>query len=376
MGEKILILSVSAGGGHVRAGQALKAAFDDRWGDRVESEARDVMDFAPPSFKKAYCDNFLKLVKSSPDAWHWMYNIFDRHPLTSKIQKLRRALEKVGTVPILKAIVARKPDKVVCTHFLPAELLTREKKTRGIPVSVVVTDFMVHTMWVHPGVDRYFLPAEELVPSLVARGVEPDRIRTTGIPVMPGFSRPPSRRAARADLGLDPDLPAIAILSGGMGVGDPDALASRILELPHRFGMIACAGRNADLLARLEKVARKVPPGSGRKLVPLGYTDRMEAVLAAADLAITKPGGLTTSECLAMGVPMLVTSPIPGQEDRNCDFLLENGAGWKAQDLENLCYKLGKLLAEPARLRRMASAAAKLGRPSAAYDIAEEVVER
>jgi processive 1,2-diacylglycerol beta-glucosyltransferase len=376
MGEKILILGVSAGAGHVRAGQALEAAFDEIGGGRAEAEFHDVMDFAPKSFRKTYCDNFLKLVKSSPDAWLWMYNIFDRHPLESKLQKIRRALEKIGTAPILKAIIAKRPDIVVCTHFLPAELLTREKKTRHIPVSVVVTDYIVHTMWIHAGIKRYFVAAEELVPSLAARGVERERIGVTGIPVMPGFSRAPSRRVAAAELGLDPDLPTVLILSGGMGVGDPDAIAARVLELPFRFQVVACAGRNAELLAKLRKIAAKVPADSGRKLFPQGYTEGIERVMAAADIAITKPGGLTTSECLAMGLPMLINSPIPGQEDRNCDFLLENGAAWKARDIESLAWKLGKLLAEPAARRRLALAAEGLGRPLAAASIAREVLGR
>ncbi len=374
MSEKILVLGVSAGGGHVRAGQAVKAAFDERWGDRVEAEFHDVMDFAPRSFKKAYCDNFLKLIKTSPDTWYWMFNVFDRHPAGSKVQKLRRAVEKIGTKPILKAILEKEPDRVVCTHFLPAEILTREKKARGIPVSLVVTDFLVHTMWVHAGVEKYFLATDELVPSLAARGVERGRIHTSGIPVMPGFSRAPSRRAACAALGLDPAIPTVLILSGGMGVGDPDVLASRILDLPPPLQVIACAGRNRDLLGKLERIAKGADGGGGKKLVPQGFTEDVERVMAAADIAITKPGGLTTSECLAMGLPMLVNSPIPGQEDRNCDFLLENGAAWKARDMENLCYKLEKLLADPALRRRLASSAEKLGRPSAAFDIAEEVL--
>ncbi len=374
MPQKILVLAVSAGGGHVRAGQAVKAALDERADGRAEVEYHDVIDFAPRSFKKAYCDNFLKIVKTSPDAWSWMYNLFDRHPLESKVQKLRRIFEKIGTRPILDAILERRPDKVVCTHFLPAELLSRARKAKGISFSVVVTDFVIHTMWVHPGVERYFLATEELVPSLAARGVEPERIRATGIPLMPGFSRPPSARAARSSLGLEPGAPVVLILSGGMGVGDTDVLASRILDLPHRFQVVACAGRNADLLARLEKIAAAVPADSGKKLVPQGFTDSMERVMAAADIAITKPGGLTTSECLAMGVPMLVNSPIPGQEDRNCDFLLENGAAWKARDIGNLCWKLDKLLADPALRRKLGSAARRLGRPEAAFDIAEEIL--
>jgi processive 1,2-diacylglycerol beta-glucosyltransferase len=351
--------------------------FRHDWAGTVEVECADAMDFAPAGFREAYCDGFLKLVRHSPDMWAWMYNLFDRKPLDSKTQRVRRALERLGTRAIVKRVLALRPGRVVCTHFLPAELLSgrRVAGALGAPLSVVITDFVVHTMWVHPGVDRYFVAAEELVPSLIGRGVPAERITASGIPVMPAFSQPPPRALAARELGLSPDVPTVLLLSGGFGVSDLSGIAERILRLPGQFQVVACAGRNQGLLQQLVALSQTdLANRGGRRLVPQPYTTTIERVMAAADIAVTKPGGLTTSECLAMGLPMLVNSPIPGQEDRNCDYLLENGAAWKAQDVESLAFKLQRLLSDPAARKTMADSARKLARPNAARQVAAAVL--
>jgi len=152
------------------------------------------------------------------------------------------------------------------------------------------------------------------------------------------------------------------MMAGGAGVGALDALAARLLQLPADLQLIALAGKNAELLAKLRALATRHP---GR-LFPLGFTTTVERVMTAADLVITKPGGLSVSECLAKGKPMLLVSPIPGQEERNADYLLESGAAVKAVDTATLEFKFARLLADPARLRAMSAAAARIATPDAA----------
>jgi processive 1,2-diacylglycerol beta-glucosyltransferase len=155
-------------------------------------------------------------------------------------------------------------------------------------------------------------------------------------------------------------------MSGGFGVGAIDQLAQRLLALPGDFQLVALAGRNAALLDQLRTLAAQHP---GR-LLPLGFTDTPERVMACADLAITKPGGLTTAECLALGLPLLVVSPIPGQEERNADHLLEHGAALKAHDAAGVVYRVRRWLEDAALRRRLAETAGRLGRPDAAARIA------
>jgi processive 1,2-diacylglycerol beta-glucosyltransferase len=155
------------------------------------------------------------------------------------------------------------------------------------------------------------------------------------------------------------------MMAGGAGVGSLDALAARLLATPGELQLIALAGRNADLLKRLQALAKRHP---GR-LFPLGFTTTVERVMTVADLVVTKPGGLSVSECLAKGRPMLLVAPIPGQEERNADYLLEAGAAVKAIDGATLAYKLGRLQSEPARLSAMSAAARAIATPRAAHDL-------
>ena len=155
------------------------------------------------------------------------------------------------------------------------------------------------------------------------------------------------------------------MMAGGAGVGCLDELASRLLRLPDGIQHVALAGRNEDLLKKLQKLARL---HAGR-LFPLGFTTTVERVMTASDLVVTKPGGLSVSECLAKRKPMLLVSPIPGQEERNADYLLEAGAAIKAVDAATLEFKLARLLAEPDRLRAMGEAASGIARPNAARDV-------
>ena len=192
-----------------------------------------------------------------------------------------------------------------------------------------------------------------------------NRITVTGIPVMPQFSAPLDRATCARELGIAPEKFTVLMMAGGAGVGSLDTLAERVLQLPERPQIVALAGRNAELLQRLQALATRHPG----KLFPLGFTTTVERVMTAADLVVTKPGGLSVSECLAKQRPMLLISPIPGQEERNADYLLESGAAIKAVDGATFVFKLAGLLAEPARLPAMSAAAARIGRPKAAADV-------
>jgi processive 1,2-diacylglycerol beta-glucosyltransferase len=225
-----------------------------------------------------------------------------------------------------------------------------------------VTDFDVHSLWVHPHVDHYCVASEEVAFRLADRGVPRDRISVTGIPVMPQFSAPMDRATCAAELGVDPRKFTVLMMAGGAGVGGLDELAARLLRLPAELQLVALAGRNEDLLKKLKKLAA----AHAGRLFPMGFTTTVERLMTASDLVVTKPGGLSVSECLAKGRPMLLVSPIPGQEERNADYLLEAGAAIKAADAATLEFKVARLLADPGRLRAMSEAAHRIARPDAA----------
>jgi processive 1,2-diacylglycerol beta-glucosyltransferase len=330
------------------------------------------MDFVSSAFRALYTDFYLKLVEHSPTAWSMLYRIMDRTPPSAPLARVRRAIERLNTLKLRKAIAMFWPDAVVCTHFLPAELLMRERARGRVtsPVYVQITDFDLHGMWIVPDMAGYFAASDEVAFRAHARGIAREKTHVTGIPIMPAFASAPSRGECAAELGIDAKRTTILLMGGGAGLGGLDDVAGRLVALDRDFQLIALAGRNEAMLKRLEALAARHP---GR-LVAQGFTNRVERLMAASDLVITKPGGLTTSECLAMGLPMIVHAPIPGQEERNCDYLLEQGAALKAIDASALEWRVHQLIAHPERLAAMASRARALGHPHAARDVVRRVV--
>ncbi|AMM24269.1 MGDG synthase family glycosyltransferase [Variovorax sp. PAMC 28711] len=367
---QLLILSVSAGNGHVRAAQAL-AATAESMVPPVHATHIDAMAHVAGGFRKVYTDWYLQLVNRAPEVWSYLHQRADITPHSATSQRLRRGIERVSAGALLREIHRAKPDAIVCTHFLPAELLMREQ-TRGridCPVWLQVTDYDLHNMWIVPGMAGYLAATEEVAFRMRARGLPSDRIHVTGIPVMPAFARPDAPALARdanvMRIGLDPARKVVLMAAGGAGVGDLPSMVARVLAIRGAgsdFQVVAVAGRNAAALQALEALAQKWP---GR-LVALGFTNEMEKLMAAADLVVTKPGGLTISECLALGKPMLLVSPIPGQEEHNAGFLLEESAAWLAYDAIGLEYKIARLMAAPEQLARMAHKSHGLGKPDAA----------
>ncbi|HKE46970.1 MAG TPA: glycosyltransferase [Rhodanobacteraceae bacterium] len=362
--KRLLILSVSAGAGHVRAAEALRVCAETL---DVEAKHLDVMDFVSSGFRALYTDFYLKLVEHHPSMWAMLYRIMDRTPPSAPLARMRRAIERLNTLKLRKAIAAFAPDALICTHFLPAELLMRERARGRVasPVFVQITDFDLHGMWIVPDMAGYFAASEEVAFRARARGIAAASVHVTGIPIMPAFAEPLSRISCAIESGLDAKRTTILLMGGGAGLGGLDEVAERLVALPADFQLIALAGRNASMLERLQALAKKHP---GR-LAAHGFTDRVERLMAASDLVITKPGGLTTSECLALGLPMIVHAPIPGQEERNCDYLLEQGAALKAIDASALEYRVRELIAEPKRIAAMAARARALGRPHAAREV-------
>jgi processive 1,2-diacylglycerol beta-glucosyltransferase len=225
-------------------------------------------------------------------------------------------------------------------------------------------------------VDRYYVAIEEAAEYLARISVPREKLRVTGIPIDPLFATPVNRSEARKQLSLDADAAVILISAGGYGIGPVEQLVKDLLALQRPWQIAAIAGKSDKTRKRLEELANeagKLPSGSPR-LCAVGFTTQMDKYMAAADLMVGKAGGLTTSESLARGLPMALIEPIPGQEERNSDHLLEAGAAIRCNNLPAAAWKIAALLDDSARLKRMREAASGLGRPGAAAAIAEDAV--
>ncbi|MBI3270867.1 MAG: glycosyltransferase [Planctomycetes bacterium] len=371
MPRKLLLLSASSGAGHNRAAEALREAAKELFPD-VEVHYHDTLEFTGKLFAKLYPKSYLVAVNKMPALWGYFYAKTDRWSDKGLGGRAIDAFDQRNARKLANFVHDLNPDHVICTHFLPMDLLlTKRGRTKyNHPLSVVVTDYDVHKFWVHDGVDRYFVATDEVKWQLQRKGTPEKQIRVCGIPIHPVFSKKPDRAEVAARLGIRSDLPTVLVLSGGFGIGHIERVVADLARLPAELQLVVIAGRNEKL--RQEVQAVETPPTVAKKV--FGFVTNIQDFYASADLAVTKSGGLTVSECLAMGLPMVIFAPIPGQEERNCDYLLEQGAAVKAKDLATLEWKVLSLLRDPAARLRMAERAAATARARAAHDILKDVL--
>ncbi len=371
--KKILILSASVGGGHIRAAEAVEAALKQLDPSLLIRNV-DVLDLTNAPFRRLYGKFYFDLFKMAPHMVGYLYDWLDRparnqNPVTDR---LRLLAERINLRRFLDFLQSEPWDGVVNTHFLPAEMvaLLRRKNRIFMPQMTVTTDFETHRLWVNHPCDRYFVATPEGAEYLRYWGIPPDRISVTGIPIHPAFSQSQGRAKCLERHRLDGNKPVILQLAGGFGVGSLEQIFRSLMDVKIPCTTVVVTGRNQDARKKLFQV----PVPSRHRVRIIGFTREMDEFMAAADLVVSKPGGLTSSECLARGVPMVIVNPIPGQEQRNSDHLLEQGAAIKANNIPTLSYKVTELLLDRPRLRKMRENCLRAARPNAAFDIGREVL--
>jgi processive 1,2-diacylglycerol beta-glucosyltransferase len=335
----------------------------------------DALQYVSKLFQRIYDKAYISMVQRAPELMGVLYDRTDQpweHP------RRRLMLDRLNTGPMIRLLKRIQPDLCVATHFLPAEIIAWLIAKRKLLArnAIVVTDYDVHAMWLCRTVDRYYVAIDEAKEYLAHIGVPREKLLVTGIPVDPLFATPVSRSDARKQLGLDATAIVILISAGGYGIGPVEQLVKDLLALRRPWQIVAIAGKSEKTRKRLEEIAKeggKLQSGLP-KLCALGFTTEMDKYMAAADLMVGKAGGLTTSEALARALPMALIEPIPGQEERNADHLLEAGAAIRCNNLPAAAWKIAALLDDAKRLARMSDAARGLGKPRAAARIAEDAI--
>lgn len=368
MKKRVLIMSASAGTGHVRAADALAKAFAMN-PEVGQVEHLDALQYTNKLFRDFYSKLYIQLVRSAPSVLGWLYKNSDE---PWKTDAMRIRLDRLNTLPLVKFIRKFDPHITVCTHFMPAGIMSHliGKGEIQAHLSIVVTDLDMHSMWLSRVFHRYFVAIEETKAHLEFLGLPSERITVSGIPIDPVFAEPADRAALRAQYGLDPKRTTLLFSAGAFGVSPAECVVARLLPIQDRLQTIVICGKNDHAKERVQEIV-----GAGNpNFKVLGFSDRMHELMKISDLFMGKPGGLTTSEVLACGLPMVIISPIPGQEERNSDHLLEDGIAIKCNDLTTLPYKIERLLDDPARLAEMSRRARILGRPNAAQTIVETLI--
>lgn len=368
--DVILILAASAGGGHMIAARALEHALRQQAPD-ADIEVLDVLAISNILFRRLYADGYLELVRHAPAAMGWLYEAMDRP--NGRIQDAVRVwIQNFNKLPTVRYVRQRRPRLILNTHYLTAEIVGQMRRSKQLdcPQVTITTDYETHRLWVQEPTERYYTATEDGKTYLTTFGAAGENVLVTGIPVRPGFDLTLDRDEARRRCRLELARPVILLLCGGFGVGPIAELLRELIAMPADVQIVVIAGRNERLRLRLETAAQ----AARQPARVLGFTDKMHEWMRAADLVVTKPGGLTVAESLACGLPLVIVNPIPGQETRNSDYLLERGAAIKVNNSRLLGHRIGMLLGDSARLQALREAARRIARPYAARDIAVDAL--
>jgi processive 1,2-diacylglycerol beta-glucosyltransferase len=372
MFNKVLVLSISAGSGHTRAAQAIELAFNQRQAAR-EVRHIDALHYTNKVFHNLYSKAYIDMVNRAPYMLGWLYDRLDK-PWQN--WRLRLAFDKLNTRPFVRMLQDYDPDITICTHFLPAEIISwlKAKRRLSCAQAIVVTDFDVHAMWLCNHYEQYFVALDETRVHLEQLGIAGAKISVSGIPIDPIFAIPKEKSAMRRKHGLDPEKTTLLVSAGGFGVGPIQNLVASLTELRHPAQLLVVCGHNRELKNRIAKLGAALSANRSLAIKAFGYTSEMDELMAASDMLLGKPGGLTTAEGLSKGLVFVIVNPIPGQEERNADHLLEEGVAIRSNNLPALAYKIDRLLDDRSRFEAMRSKALALARPDAARNIVSKLL--
>jgi processive 1,2-diacylglycerol beta-glucosyltransferase len=369
-GKRVLIMSVGAGMGHIKAAEALEKTFaaDPRVAEVINNDA---LKYTNKLFRDFYSKFYASLVDSAPNFLGWWYKTSDEPWRTDR---MRHMLDRLNTKPLVRFIRAFDPHIIVCTHFMPAGIISHLIASQRLQarLSIVVTDFDFHAMWLSRAFHRYFVAIDETKAHLEMLGLHPERITVSGIPIDPVFREPVDRHAVCREMGLNPERPVLLLSAGALGFNPTEFVLDQLMRLRNPAQIVVVCGKNLELRTRVD---RKVNRSLRNDIKVFGFRSDMHRLMKTASILIGKPGGLTTAEAIASHLPMCVVNPIPGQEERNCDHLLEEGIAVKCNDLTTLPFKLDRLLDDPERLALMREKARLFARPEAAETVVNTLIE-
>lgn len=372
--KRILILMSDTGGGHRASAQALAAAFSERYGDGFDVQIIDLWKDYTPWPVNQIPKSYRALVTDALWVWKLAWRASEKDWLTEPGLRLvgRLTRRAVG-----RAFLQYQPDAVISVHplmqHIPLRIL-RHKLNSAIPFVTVVTDLVsIAPVWYHTGVDRCFIASEEAMRRARRAGLRDDQICLFGLPIRPAFARSAGeKKEVRFSLGLDGERMTALLVGGGEGMGPVGeiarAVAARLAVDGRNAQLVVICGRNEDL--RRELAAYNWP-------LPVrveGFVQNMPDWMAASDCVVTKAGPGTIAEALICGLPILLSGFIPGQEEGNVPFVVDNGVGAYSEDPAEIGAILSRWFGEDqARLAEMGAKARSMGRPQATFQIVTEI---
>ncbi|MFZ2938522.1 MAG: glycosyltransferase [Candidatus Omnitrophota bacterium] len=364
-GKRIILMYISEISGHHSATLAIEKAL------KILAPETEILNFnafnyTNPISEKIINSLYMTVIKNTPQVWEYLY---DNPDVIKSLEVIKTSLHKFNSQKFKNLFNKFKPDLVACTQAFPCGMIADYKKiyNSDIPLIAVLTDYVPHSYWIYDTVNYYVTPSEEVGLRLAQKDVPIDRIKPLGIPFDPIFNSTVDKAECFKKLNLKSDLPTLLIMGGGQGLGPIKTIIESLEKIKYDIQVLVITGNNKRLYKSLVKKTKKMK----NKYLIFGYVDNVFELMEISNIIITKPGGITTAEALVKKIPMLIISPIPGQEANNTAYLTKIGAAIKVDDLENMNLVIDDLLASEEKLREMRIAAEKVSKPNASFDIAK-----
>lgn len=367
--KRVILMYISEVSGHHSATLAIEKAI------KILSPNSEILNinafnYTNPISEKIVNRLYMGLIKATPKIWDFLY---DNPRVVKKIENIKQTIHKFNS-PKLKLLFDKfRPDVIICTQAFPCGMVADFKKTyaSNIHLLAVLTDYIPHSYWVYDMVDYYIVPSQEVAASLIKKGVRPSKVKALGIPFDPKFNEPISKHEARKHIGLNPDMPVVLIMGGGQGLGPIKKIVKSLERIPINLQEIIVAGTNKKLYKQLKRTVKKYK----NKILLFDYTDKISQFMSAADVIITKPGGITTAEALSKKLPMIIIKPIPGQEANNTAYLMQKKAAVKVDNVGDITCIIEELLSNRDRLESLSEASGRISKSDASMDIARMTLD-
>lgn len=345
--KKVLLMYISNVSGHRHASLAIQKALQEVDG-AVQTKSIDAFNYTNPFLEKFINKLYTFVIKTVPRVWDYLY---DNEDVLARVRKTRSLIHRLNDKKIKELFDDFRPDIVVCTQAFPCGMIADYKRRHNlnIPLMGVLTDYAPHGYWLNDSVDIYIVPGPKIKQKLIQRGIPQQRLKVLGIPIDSKFRNPGNPGEVLRRLRLDSNLPVILIMGGGQGLGPIKKIVRTLDTLRRPVQLIVACGTNRSLY----KWLKRNEPLFNKPVAVMDYTERIDELMSVSSFIVTKPGGLTSAEALSKSLPIIIASPLPGQESLNTHFLLETGVALKMESFTELKSLTEELLSDAARLEEL-----------------------
>ena len=371
----ILIFYASYGGGHLNAAKSIYEYILNHY-ENNHIELIDCMKYVNKTVEKVTTTAYREAAKKAPWVWGRIYNDSQKGPLAH----LSTRSNKIMAIKLLKLLREKKPDLIISTHPFSSQMCTYLKRKGKVSakIATIMTDFAPHDQWLvgSESTDYFFVANDKMKDYLMKKNIADKKIFVTGIPLSGRFLQKYDRKEILDNYQLEDGKRNILFFGGGefgLGKSRTFEILDSLIKASKDMQMIAIAGKNEKMKTKFDEIVEK--SDATKRVKVLSFTNQVPELMSISDLVVTKPGGMTTTESLASGLPMIIINPIPGQEEENAEFLEGKGVGiWIKKD-DNVSEILTNLFSHPNKLNEMKNNAILLGHPNSTKDICDILLE-